>query len=214
MSTHAATSDQLAGAEPAAAAPRPAEPVPGEDRLLHHEYDGIQEYDNPLPFWWSGIFVLCIAHAAFYVYWYHGGGGGKSPQQEYAADLAAWQKLRAAQPKEELAVDEDTLASMAQDVDTVQRGAGVFAKNCTSCHMPDGRGQIGPNLTDLYQIHGSKRMDLYQTIYDGVPDKGMLTWGGVLDPDDLAAVAVYVSTLRGKNIPGKAPDGHPVEPFH
>ena len=47
-------------------------------RLLHHEYDGIQEYDNPLPFWWSGIFVLCTVYSAVYVYWYHAGGPGKS----------------------------------------------------------------------------------------------------------------------------------------
>src|SRR5690349_8874382 len=91
------------------------DPQPPADRLMHHEYDGIHEYDNPLPFWWSAIFVLCIAHAAWYLFWYHGGGPGQSEHQEYAAELKAWEKLRAAAPVEELAVDEDLLGEMARD---------------------------------------------------------------------------------------------------
>lgn len=206
MTTQAATPDQVEQHE------RPHSDA-GDDRLLHHEYDGIQEYDNPLPFWWSGIFILCCVHAAWYLYWYHGGGPGKSIHQEYAAELAAWQKVRDAAPKQELAIDDDVLASMAKDTGTIDQGKAVFAKNCVSCHLPDGSGQIGPNLTDLSQIHGSMRLDIYQTIYNGVPDKGMLTWNGVLAPEELAAVAAYVTTLRGKNLPGKSPEGHPVEPF-
>lgn len=206
MSTHAATQDPV---EPSTTPPVSAD----DSRLMHHEYDGIQEYDNPLPFWWSGIFVLCIVHAAWYLYWYHGGGPGKSELQEYAADLKVWEKQRAAAPAQELAIDETVLAEMAQDPGAMNRGHGVFVKNCVSCHLDDGRGQIGPNLTDMFQIHGATRMDMYRTVYDGVPDKGMLTWNGVLSPEDLASVAAYVTTLRGKNVAGKAPEGHPVEPF-
>jgi cytochrome c oxidase cbb3-type subunit 3 len=209
MTTHVATPEQIDASVPA---PAPA-PEAGSDRLMHHEYDGIQEYDNPLPFWWSGIFVLCCVHAAWYLYWYHGGGPGKSMHQEYAAELATWQKLRDSAPKQELAVDEDILKAMAADTGTLDQGHAVFSKNCVSCHLDDGRGQIGPNLTDLSQIHGSLRMDIYNTIYNGVPDKGMLTWNGVLAPEELAAVAAYVTTLRGKNVAGKAPEGHPLEPF-
>jgi len=193
--------------------PEHAEPAPGDERLLHHDYDGIREYDNPLPFWWSGLFILTIVHSAWYLYWYHGGGPGKSEHQEYAAAYKAWEKQRALAPAEELKVDEDTLKSMAADTGALERGKAVFVKNCVSCHLDDGRGQIGPNLTDNFQIHGSKRMDIYQTIHDGVPDKGMLTWNGVLSPDELVAVAAYVTTLRGKEIAGKAAEGQPVEPF-
>ena len=96
MSTHAATQDPVE--------PSTTPPVSVDDsRLMHHEYDGIQEYDNPLPFWWSGIFVLCIVHAAWYLYWYHGGGPGKSELQEYAADLKVWEKQRAAAPASSVA---------------------------------------------------------------------------------------------------------------
>ncbi len=188
-------------------------PAAGDERLMHHEYDGIQEYDNPLPFWWSGIFALCTVYAAVYLYWYHGGGPGKSMHQEYAAELKTWKELRARAPVEEITVDEDTLAGLAQDPGSLARGRAVFVKNCVSCHLDDGRGQIGPNLTDLFQIHGSARTDLYQTIYNGVPDKGMLTWNGVLTQDEMMAVAAYVGTLRGKQLAGKPSEGAPVEPF-
>jgi cytochrome c oxidase cbb3-type subunit 3 len=215
MTSQAAPHDQAESPEaspPATDSPAPV-PAASAERLMHHDYDGIREYDNPLPFWWSAIFVLCCVHAGWYLYWYHGGGPGKSEHQEYAAELAAWEKQRAAAPKAELAVDEAILTSMAADATTLDQGRAVFVKNCVSCHLDDGRGQIGPNLTDLSQIHGSTRMDLYQTIYDGVPDKGMLSWNGVLAPEELAAVAAYVTTLRGKQLAGKAAEGRPVEPF-
>ncbi len=35
-----------------------------EDRLLDHSYDGIQEYDNPLPRWWLWIFYATILWSA------------------------------------------------------------------------------------------------------------------------------------------------------
>lgn len=206
MSDHDNTTDT--------AAPEHAAPAaPGDERLLHHDYDGIREYDNPLPFWWSGLFILTIVHSAWYLYWYHGGGPGKSEHQEYAAAYKAWEKQRAMAPAQEIAVDEDVLKGMAADAGALERGKAVFVKNCVSCHLDDGRGQIGPNLTDNFQIHGSKRMDIYQTIYNGVPDKGMLTWNGVLSPEDLVSVAAYVTTLRGKDVAGKPAEGQPVEPF-
>lgn len=184
------------------------------DRLLHHEYDGIQEYDNPLPFWWKGLFVLTIAHSAAYLYWFHGGGPGKSPQQEYTAELKAHDQVVASAPKPAIEVNEDTLAELSKDEAVVARGQQVFVKNCASCHTENGRGLVGPNLTDRFQIHGTTRMDIYQTVTDGVLDKGMLAWGPVLPPDELAAAVSFVVTLRGKEVPdGKPPEGRKVDAF-
>ena len=203
-----------AATEPAAAPASPSAEPPFDAALMHHEYDGIQEYDNPLPFWWSAIFILCIVHAAWYLLWYRDGGPGTSVLQDYAADLRAYEKLRAAAPIEEIVVDEAKLTDLTLEPAAVNQGRAVFVKNCVSCHLDDGRGQIGPNLTDRYQIHGSTRVDVYTTIHDGVPDKGMLTWNGVLSPDELVSVTAYVITLRGKDVPGgKTAQGHPVEPF-
>jgi len=185
-----------------------------DDRLLHHEYDGIQEYDNPLPSWWSGIFIATIVFAIVYWFWFEGGGPGRSVQAQFAQDWTRYQAWKTeAEQTHRIVVNEDSLAQLAHDAATIDTGAKIFAQNCVGCHMPDGSGQVGPNLTDEFQIHGIGRLDLYQTIRDGVPAKGMISWGATMQPRDMAAVAAYVSTLRGTNKPGKAPEGGKVTRF-
>ena len=49
------------------------------ERLLDHDYDGIREYDNPLPSWWSLVFAACVAFALLYFAYYDIAGWGKSP---------------------------------------------------------------------------------------------------------------------------------------
>lgn len=180
-----------------------------EDRLLHHDYDGIDEYDNPAPTWLTRIFYATIAFAAAYGVYYHLGGPGLSEHEEFNSAWTAYsEKRERAKATEMVVVSEDLLVQYAQSDVQVARGKAVFAKNCASCHTDNGRGLVGPNLTDDFQIHGTTRMDLYDTIRDGVPAKGMLAWGEVLTYDDLLAVAAHVITLRGTNVPdGKPPEG-------
>jgi mono/diheme cytochrome c family protein len=56
-------------------------------------------------------------------------------------------------------------------------------------------------------------MDLYTTITNGVPTTAMLAWGEQLPQTDILSVAAFVTTLRGQNLPGKEPQGEPVEKF-
>lgn len=178
-------------------------------------YDGIQELDNPQPTWFKLIFIATAVFSAGYWYWYHWGGSGKSIQQKYDAEYAEYRSMRAAiEAKEGAAISEDSLAAMASDGAAMAKAKGVFVQSCASCHTDNGRGLVGPNLTDDFQIHGSSRSDLYNTIKNGVPDKGMIAWGPVLAPADLAGVAAYVSTLRHTNVAGgKEPQGEKVSPF-
>jgi cytochrome c oxidase cbb3-type subunit 3 len=53
-------------------------------------------------------------------------------------------------------------------------------------------GGIGPNLLDTVWIHGGSPEEIRHTIDAGVPAKGMLTWGPILGPEKVAAVASYV----------------------
>jgi len=178
------------------------------DRPLAHDYDGIDEYDNPAPFWLTSTFMACIAFAAGYWIWFHAGGPGRSATEELATEWADYQKVRASAKTTQVAMTEEILEATSHDDAVVTRGKAVFTKNCISCHTDDGRGLVGPNLTDEFQIHGVGRIDIYQTIRDGVPAKGMLAWGEILPYDDLRSVAAYVVTLRGTNVPGgKAPEG-------
>ena len=66
----------------------------------------------------------------------------------------------------------------------------------------DGGGNIGPNLTDGYWLHGGQADDIYKIVTEGVPGKGMPTWGPVLGDERVAAVVAYVISIRGTNVPG------------
>ena len=190
--------------------PEPAD----EPRMMTHSYDGIREYDNPLPSWWRMIFYGTVVFAGFYGLYFHVVGWGRTPDQKYQAALADYQGKKAQREAADAAkVSEDLIASYARDPRVTDHGADVFHTRCVACHTEDGHGLIGPNLTDLYQIHGTTRMDIYKTVHDGVPGTAMLAWGEQLPATDILAVATFVTTLRGKNIPGKPPQGEPVEPF-
>jgi len=179
--------------------------------LLDHEYDGIREYDNPLPGWWSMAFGGCILFAFLYLAYYDIAGWGRSPADSYKVALSGWQAVYKGGPGGgALDVTEEMLAGGAENPEVVAHGAAVFASRCVGCHGPDASGQIGPNLTDLFQLHGTTRLDLYGTIRGGAPGTAMIAWGEVMKPAELLAVATFVTTLRGKNLPGKAPQGTPV----
>jgi cytochrome c oxidase cbb3-type subunit 3 len=185
-----------------------------EPPLLTHEYDGIQEYDNPLPGWWTGIFLITIVFAAGYWFWFHAGGPGKSPQARFEQDWSAYAAEKAERDKTaKLDVTEELLASFATDGNVLTAGGKIFAQSCAGCHLADGSGQIGPNLTDEFQLHGTSRLDIYKTIHDGVPGTAMVTWSQSMQDRDMAAVAAYVTTLRGRNLPGKPAEGEKVGAF-
>jgi cytochrome c oxidase cbb3-type subunit 3 len=200
----AATADQAVVEEPAEEAP-----------VLEHAYDGIREYDNPLPGWWRAVFWGSIVFAAGYFIWFHVAGRGVSPDARYRDELAVYESKRAEREAADAAnVSEEVLARDAQDGKLVEHGAEIFVSRCASCHTSDGHGLIGPNLTDLFQLHGSTRMDLFTTIKNGVSGTAMPAWGEQMAPADVVAVATFAATLRGKNVPGgKAPQGEPVEAF-
>jgi cytochrome c oxidase cbb3-type subunit 3 len=182
--------------------------------LMDHEYDGIQEFDNPLPGWWRATFWITIVFAAGYVTWYHALGKGSTPAERYKEALVDYNgKKERRDIAEAASVNEQLLERDAHDPKIVEHGASVFAVRCVSCHTADGHGLIGPNLTDLFQLHGTTRMDIFTTIRGGVAGTPMLAWGEQLPPTDVVAVAAFATTLRGKNIPGKEPQGHPVEAF-
>ena len=166
-----------------------------EDRLLHHDYDGIQEYDNPMPRWWLYIFWGTIVWAALFWFNVPGIGVGQGRIADYDASVAA----AAAQfpPEVHAAPDADRLVAMSKDPAALATGKTVFTAYCTACHAADGGGVIGPNLTDAYWIHGGGPAAIYTTVHDGVLAKGMPAWGQSLKPEEVDAVVAYVISLQG-----------------
>ncbi len=183
--------------------------------LMDHAYDGIQEYDNPLPGWWKAIFIGSIVFAAMYGFYFHIANWGATPAQRYAADLAEFNDKKSIRDEAEAAhVNEPALARNSLDQKLVEHGAEVFATKCVACHAAEGRGNIGPNLTDSFQLHGTTRMDIFHTVHDGVSGTAMIAWGEQLPAADILDVVAYVTTLRGQNLDGgKAPQGERVEGF-
>lgn len=179
-----------------------------EDRLLDadHDFDGIQEYDNPMPRWWLWIFYASIAFVPLYLVLPGRFGAGKGAVAEYEAEVAAYQ-LEHPPSSGGLITDEAVLA-FSRDPRVVADGRAIFATNCAVCHRPDGGGLIGPNLADDSWIHGDAPAAIHLTIAEGVLTKGMPAWARILKPDQVNAVAAYVLTLKGTNPPApKPPEG-------
>lgn len=176
------------------------------DRLLEHDYDGIREYDNPLPGWWSWIFVATIVFSAGY-YLYYQIGPGPSVIAQYEREMSEYARQQAslAPPPAAPGAAEDTLRALMKDAKAMATGKEMFGVRCMPCHGPEGQGIIGPNLADDYWLHGRTLADIRRTIHDGVPDKGMIPWKDQLKPAEIDTLTAYVSTLAGTNPPNPKP---------
>ncbi len=175
-----------------------------------HEYDGIQEFDHPAPFWWQLFFYLSIAFAFGY-YIYYEIGNGRSSDQEIADKMAEVKSLQIQnQPQ---GTDAKALLALMSDPEAMKQGKEVFISKCASCHMTDGGGLVGPNLTDRYWIHGKGELaGIYKVVHDGVLDKGMPGWAALLKDQELNSVVAYVKTFEGtKPQTAKAPQGEEVK---
>ncbi|MGZ4962473.1 MAG: cbb3-type cytochrome c oxidase N-terminal domain-containing protein [Limisphaerales bacterium] len=171
--------------------------------LLDHEVDGIQELDNNLPRWWVWLFVLSTVFAFVYMMYYHVLRIGDLQAVEYAKESKVGDAIKAAA----LAKFETSIATLEPSKDEAVLGTGktIFMRMCAPCHRADAGGLVGPNLCDDYWIHGAAFSDNLKVIVNGVPQKGMLTWKGVLKPNEIHAVASYIYTLRGTHPPNPKP---------
>lgn len=180
---------------------------PKQDRLLEHNYDGIQEYDNPMPRWWVYLFWATILYSVLY-FLHVPGIVERGRIENYERDMAAAAALRAKQAPPPGAMSAATLVALAEDPARLAAGKATFASTCASCHREDAGGNIGPNLTDDYWIHGGQPLQVLNTVTTGVLDKGMPAWGEVLKPEDVANVVAYVLTLHDTHPPNpKEPQG-------
>ncbi len=179
------------------------------DKLRAHGFDGIHEYDNDLPRWWLILFYATIVFAPLYTWWYHFGPAEQTfpALERQMAELADWKAaaVAAAPP----AADRlSTILALTADTSALAKGKAVYDSKCLACHGPQAQGLVGPNLTDNHWIHGGTISNTLKTIEEGVLDKGMLAWKGIMPADEINAVAAFIYTLRGTNPPNpKDPQG-------
>jgi cytochrome c oxidase cbb3-type subunit 3 len=172
-----------------------------------HVYDGIVEHDNKLPLWWQLTLYGAVVFAL--VYWF-GRRLNAIPtvNDTYAQDVAAERSAEAERARARGKLDDSFLVTLSRDPVTLAKGKATFAASCAPCHRADAGGNIGPNLTDSYWIHGSLPTDIYKVVSEGVPAKGMPTWGPQLGEDRIESVVAFVLSLKDTNVPGgKAPQG-------
>lgn len=179
-----------------------------KELIMAHEYDGIQELDNPIPAWFMYLFYITIIFAVGYLLNYHVLGTGKLQYEEYKGEMAQ----AAIDRKEYLSkaanmVDENSV-KLSKDAAVISSGQAIFAQRCAACHGANAQGNVGPNLTDDYWLHGSKINDLFKTIKYGVLAKGMPTWEKQLSPKQISDVANFVKSVHNTHpATPKAPQG-------
>ncbi len=180
--------------------------------LLDHNYDGIKELNHPLPSWWLTIFYLSMFFAAGY-YIYYTFLGGPTLTEEYTAEMAKINSAKDKWMQEQGGFKRDKYNAFIVTAKAKKIGKKTYKRKCRACHAADGGGGVGPNLTDKYWINGNGSLqDIYKIIHDGVEDRGMQAWGGVLSEEKLFAVLKYVMDFQGTTPENpKEPQGKLIE---
>ncbi|AVH37749.1 cytochrome-c oxidase, cbb3-type subunit III [Pseudomonas monteilii] len=179
------------------------------DQTMGHSFDGIEEYDNPLPKWWFWLFVGTLVFSVGYLILYPGLGNWKGILPGYENGWTGaneWQKEMdradakfgpifakyAAMPVEEVAKDPQAL----------KMGGRLFASNCSVCHGSDAKGAFGfPNLTDKDWRWGGDAETIKASIMNGRHGV-MPAWAEVIGEQGVADVAAYVLTsMDGRTLP-------------
>ena len=177
------------------------ETQPGEPPKTGHTYDGIEEYDNPLPAWWFNMFLATVVFTLVYLLLYPGFGNfagflGWTQEQQWQQEVDAAEDRYGPifakygdTPAEELSLNPEAM----------KMGGRLFANNCSTCHGSDGRGTFGfPNLADDDWLYGGTPEMIKTSITKG--RNGIMTpWQSILQEADVNNVANYVLSLSGRN---------------
>jgi len=187
-----------------------SKPIEEESEIIiDHNYDGIRELDNKLPPWWVYMFYATIIFGVIYLVRFHiynDYNQGTEYEQEMAAAKIAIEEYK----KTAKGLVDATTVELLTDASDISAGKTIFETNCVACHMADGGGGIGPNLTDANWILGGGIKNVFNTISEGGRDgKGMVAWKQILKPEEMAQVASYILTeINGKTPANpKAPEG-------
>lgn len=175
----------------------------GQVKSTGHEWDGIEELNNPLPFWWVAMFYITIAFGVAYLALFPGLGAAKgilnwtstgAHENEITVANEKYRPLYekyAAMPLVDLAIDEQA----------TRTGGRLFATYCSVCHGSDARGARGfPNLTDQDWLYGGSADQIKVSILSG-RNGNMPAWEASLGQDGVRNVTSYVLSLSGKDAP-------------
>jgi cytochrome c oxidase cbb3-type subunit 3 len=181
-----------------------------------HTWDGIKEYNKPLPKWWLWTFYITIIWGIGYTIAYPAWPGLKdstagmleySTRGEVAAEIEAFEEANAPMNDKLASVE---LASIGDDAElygyAVSSGAAVFRTWCAQCHGSGAAGAKGyPNLLDDAWLWGGTMEDIHLTISHGIrneedPDarySEMPKFGEILETAEIEQVVNFVMNMSG-----------------
>lgn len=196
---------------------------PGEVPTTGHEWDGIQEFDNPMPRWWLWTFYLCIIWAIGYMVAYPawplisgatqgmlGTQAAGDTRVAVAEDIKRFDDANAPMKAKLVAADLTALAADPElDSFAKQSGAAVFRTFCAQCHGAGAAGNVGfPNLLDDDWLWGGSIDDIVLTVTHGIRNTSdadarysqMPAFGtdGLLEPAQIGDVVEYVLKISGQ----------------
>jgi cytochrome c oxidase cbb3-type subunit III len=169
-----------------------------------HVWDGdLEEYNNPLPKWWLGLFVITILFGVTYLVLYPGLGRfqgvlGWSQKEQHAVEVRAAQATLDARLA---GMEQLSIADLSKQPAAMSIARNLFGLYCSTCHGSDARGARGfPNLTDRDWLWGGAPETILQTISQG-RNAAMPAWGDVLGREGVEDVMAFVVTLSGRTAP-------------
>ncbi len=176
------------------------------EKTTGHNYDGIEEYDNPLPLWWFNLFIGSIIFSVGYLIAYPGFGSyagilGWTSDNQWQAESAVVDAQFAEQYGRFAQLD---LTVLAADPQAKKMGKRLFANNCAACHGADASGNIGfPNLRDKDWLYGGSPDQIAMSIAQG-RQAAMPVWGAVLNEQQIKDVTAHVLNISGTGVASAA----------
>ncbi|EED32701.1 cytochrome c oxidase, cbb3-type, subunit III [gamma proteobacterium NOR5-3] len=171
-----------------------------DEKTTGHVYDGIEEWDNPLPVWWFAMFLITIVWGIGYLIAYPGMGnfpgvlGWSSATQHEQEVAVADEKFRAMRDKY-LAM---SIEDIYQDPKVRKMGMRIYGNNCSQCHGLDAAGALGfPNLADNDWLYGGSAEAIKHTLVNG-RQAAMPPWESILGEDGIAEATAYVLSLNSR----------------
>lgn len=176
--------------------------IKNTENTTGHIYDGIEEYDNPMPAWWIKMFLITIVFGVGYLVAYP--GYGNFPGVLKWTSTGQWQNnVNNADTKTEALYQQylaTTIEELATNDKAMRIGKRIFANNCALCHGANAEGGYGfPNLTDKDWLYGGSSEKIRTSISAG--RNGMMpAWESILGNTDLNNVSLYVQSLSDKSV--------------
>lgn len=186
-------------------------PTLDEDGTTGHVYDGIKEYDKPMPRWWLAVFWMSIVWAVFYVALYPSLGNwqGLATVEKLDGSKVPWTSVNEMEAdyakNNQVFLDnfEKRFAGMStlelsDDPRALKIGQALFRQNCAVCHGSNARGATGfPNLTDNDWLYGGSTEKIVETLHKG-RIAAMPAWQEKLGESGVRATAEYVMSISGR----------------